>query len=219
MIARRVALCAFAALVAFGVAPAAQAQSSNPYYRHIYYSLDTNFNATEKAIIQGALDRVAHRFLDPRMFDHARLQYRHWSAAAPGYTLRTASDFETWFTQVQRRALLERGFPVVRIRGVYDAAGSWTGRATLNKVLTQYRWDVRAGRSVAYVSGQFEITLNTAKLGNASLWYGRDVDYWAGTIAHEMLHNLGHHHPENVYDGLFIRAYENAVRFNADPRR
>ncbi len=57
--------------------------------------------------------------------------------------------------------------------------------------------------------GKFEITLNSAKLqGEVS------VASWAGLIAHEMLHNLGHAHPAASDVGLDA-AYSRDYRINS----
>jgi len=41
---------------------------------------------------------------------------------------------------------------------------------------------------------KFVITLNKYYVAGPGIW--SDADYWAGTIAHEMMHNLGHRHPD-----------------------
>jgi hypothetical protein len=58
------------------------------------------------------------------------------------------------------------------------------------------------------VSGHFAVYLNFRYLGASGL--NSDPWIWAATIAHEMLHNLGHMHPENVNDPKYERRQINA---------
>jgi hypothetical protein len=197
------------------------AAAASPYYRAIRYDLADNFNRTELAVIGQAMNLVARRMLDPRMFRYAKANYRNAYTRVPGRSFRTGAEFEAWFTQVQIAALLDRGFPILRLSGQYDPRGGWTGRAPIGTVVTDYRTVVqgRTRGNVFVVEGDFQVRLNTGLLGSSSFYLGTCPHYWAGVIAHEMLHNLGHEHPANVYEGTFIRAYERAVWFDADPKR
>lgn len=58
------------------------------------------------------------------------------------------------------------------------------------------------------------IALNTDHLGEGSQYsLARDVDYWAGVIGHEFLHNLGYDHPTG-YRGSFIKEFGNCIWMN-----
>lgn len=65
----------------------------------------------------------------------------------------------------------------------------WLGRAPLDRVVI-YRdgneWKQK---------GSFRITINDYFVARGKRY--SDPNEWAGTIAHEMLHNLGHHHPSS----------------------
>lgn len=158
---------------------------------------------------------MATRFLDPRMFQYAKAVYRAWYVKGQRYVIRTTADFENWFTGVQLPVLRTLGFPQLDIYAAYDRSGSFTGRAPEARVVTEYRYG-RNRAIVPYLAGKFSVTLNTYFLGSSTYWVGRDPDYWAGTITHEMMHNLGHDHPEGKYDGVFIRTYEEAVWDNGE---
>ena len=59
----------------------------------------------------------------------------------------------------------------------------------------------------------FEIYLNQHFLQKTGIY--KNENYWAGTIAHEMLHNLGHQHPnasDSKYNQFQINVLANAVR-------
>jgi hypothetical protein len=58
------------------------------------------------------------------------------------------------------------------------------------------------------VTGKFEVTLNFKYLGAGGL--NSDPWSWASTIAHEMLHNLNHAHPEPVNHPNYSRRQINA---------
>lgn len=56
------------------------------------------------------------------------------------------------------------------------------------------------------------VGINSDYLGNgSSYFYRHDVEYWAGVIGHEFLHNLGYVHP-NGYRGSFVSEYGHCIR-------
>src|SRR5262245_11828833 len=219
-LSRRQFLGAAAGAAATALMPDLAFGQTNPYYRPIKYYVHNNFNRTQLAIIGQAMNHVASRMLDPRMFQWTRgvYGYRYWyfQPRAGGIVPRTTPEFEAvaW-TQLQ--ALLAAGFPgVMQIRGAYDAQGDWTGHAAVQTVIAEKRLGARG--AYAHVEGNFDVTLNTAILGTTRFSTAASPDYWAGAIAHEMLHNLGHQHPVSVYEGTYIRGYEKAVWYDANPR-
>lgn len=190
------------------------ADAANPYYRPISYQPDYSFSKAQLALVGKAVNLVAARMLDPRMLAYAHPNFQYYMVHAPGRTFRNKADFEGWFHYIQMQALRVMGFPPLYVYGQYDAGGSWTGRGSISSATAEYA-SVRGSQPKYYTQGKFVVTLNTALLGNGRLHYGNSADYWAGAICHEMLHNLGHQHPVGVYNGQFMRAYENAVARNA----
>lgn len=196
----------------------ADAANTSGYYRPIRYSIERGFYHMQLPIIKSALGVVAARFLDPRMFRNAKQHYRRWYMGNHlGFY--NSAHFEAWFTRTQIAVLQQRGFPPIRVRPRYDSRrnsnGSyWAGRAAVGIVNTY--WNTSSGWYVPLTSGTFDITLNSYLVGNSRVLssFGANVNYWAGVIAHEMLHNLGHTHPNGVYDQVFIREYENALIYN-----
>lgn len=183
------------------------------YYRAIRYVPDQGFNQGQLAILGQAVNILAQRMLDPRMLAYTRPRYRYYQIHAPGRRFNNATEFEGWFHHIQMQTLRVCGFPQLNLYGRSDPRGGWTGRAQIGTVTAEYA-SVSGGPARHFTRGTFAVTLNTALLGGNTSW-GRDPAYWAGTICHEMLHNLGHDHPPNVYDGIFIRVYETAVWRNA----
>lgn len=103
-------------------------------------------------------------------------------------------------------------FPNIKVTGVYapPAIGGrgWLGRASYNTV------GIEMVNGVVRQKGEFQIQLNTYYMGRSA--YYSDANEWAATIAHEMLHNLGHRHDDkNVdYESLQIITFDHAVKFN-----
>ena len=60
------------------------------------------------------------------------------------------------------------------------------------------------------------ISLNSDDLGSKSKYFLRnDVDFWAGMVAHEILHNLGYSHP-NGYEGSFVREFGYCTQYSGN---
>jgi hypothetical protein len=63
------------------------------------------------------------------------------------------------------------------------------------------------------IRGKFEVKLNRFNLDASS----ENLTFWAGTIVHEMLHNLGHKHIENDYSNQWqINVFENCFIYNGN---
>jgi hypothetical protein len=93
--------------------------------------------------------------------------------------------------------------PVVNIRPYHSDDFSW-GRANLDLVTLKF------GPRAFELEGEFDIQLNFSKLGGGGAYSSPAA--WAGLIAHEMLHNLGHIHGEGEYGtSLQINALQQAV--------
>lgn len=104
-----------------------------------------------------------------------------------------ASDRDILNHQLTRmRTALNAGeeFPHITIEYGFEKA-NWAARAQVN--LMRVTCD---DRFKCKFDGQFKLQVNAYYLNNAAL--GRhyaDPTYWAGVIAHELWHNLGHGHP------------------------
>ena len=106
----------------------------------------------------------------------------------------------------------EPPFPHVHLNA-YHEESEVLGRAALNEVTIKY-----AGNNTYRQLGEFKVDLNRYQLGAGG--EGSDPEWWAGTIAHEMLHNLGHKHEENDYtDEWQINVFKSAVVHNGYYRK
>lgn len=104
-------------------------------------------------------------------------------------------------------------FPHVHLRAFHEES-KVVGRARTNLVTIK-----SSGKTVRQ-SGSFDVQINRYQLASGGVM--DDPEEWASTIAHEMLHNLGHLHEKGDYtDKHQINVFNNAVLCNGyyrDPR-
>ncbi|WP_339749728.1 hypothetical protein [uncultured Rubinisphaera sp.] len=105
--------------------------------------------------------------------------------------------------------------PELYIYAEYEKDKDAYGWANTNLVQVKFR------KSGVDISGDFKIHLNTYYLGAEG--YLSSPSFWAGTIAHEMLHNLGHLHIKDRSNPNYSRcqliAHERAVYYQGAYRR
>ncbi len=85
----------------------------------------------------------------------------------------------------------------------------WVGYAYYNKV--KIFWDSQKNNWER--EGDFQLYLNRYYLNADGIY--KNENYWAGTIVHEMLHNLGHQHPDisdAKYNQFQINVLANIIR-------
>jgi hypothetical protein len=87
-------------------------------------------------------------------------------------------------------------FPDIYIRKGYEKTpegySGWVARAPYDTVNIFWDWNINEWR--LRDDSKFDITLNNYFVNAGGIY--SDPEYWAGTIAHEMGHNLGHRHPD-----------------------
>jgi hypothetical protein len=176
----------------------------------IPYIVSADFPADERNTIDAAMTILAERLLDERVLqvvdeaidENDCFQVTSRVLRKLGVTVRDA--LRKQFELLKRRSEL----PVLRI----DAYRSekTAARAKLETIVLE---------SDGRVSGSFAIEINRNYLSRNS-----SAEWWAGAIAHEMLHNLGHSHPgvdeRSQYGKKWqMLIFEKAIQTNADPRR
>lgn len=112
-----------------------------------------------------------------------------------------------WLSQPNAVDDTEPAFPNVRLRAYHEKSDVLAYALRKDKVIIK-----SVGDSVKQ-SGEFEIYLNRYNLAGPGVL--NEPEEWASTIAHEMLHNLGHLHEKGDYtDEWQINVLNNAVLCN-----
>lgn len=187
------------------------------------YWIDPKFTSTERLFIENALKIAVDRIQEKSIWQTVRSNYgfanpKRATISNAGFcnnlNVRRNLLFHQLYTLTStNRENARRQFPQIFIyhsntppkRG----RAGWVGYAYYNKV--SIYWDFQTQRWER--SGNFQMYLNQHFLKKYGIY--KSVDYWAGTIAHEMLHNLGHQHPDasnKQYQSYQINVLANAVR-------
>jgi hypothetical protein len=173
---------------------------TNSYRRWI----DPKFNQVERRLIEDALRIAVNRLQQKNIWEQVQELYDY--ASITRYSLTSAGLCDE--ADVKRNLLFhqlyylsmpngehddEPAFPDVYIYHGYEppqeGEKGWLGRAPYNTV--QIYWDNKTKEW--HQKGSFKITLNNYFVAAGGRY--SEANDWAGTIAHEMLHNLGHSHP------------------------
>lgn len=174
----------------------------NSYRRWI----DPRFSETERDLIERSLRMAVSRLQKKSNWERVRELYNY--ASVTQSTLASAGLCDE--ADVRRNLLFHQlywlslpngthdtapAFPDVYIRKGYEQTrrgySGWVARAPLGTV--KLFWDWRLEEWRLSDDSKFDITLNNYHLAAGGIY--SDPEYWAGTIAHEMAHNLGHRHP------------------------
>ncbi|MEN3334885.1 MAG: hypothetical protein V7641_4250 [Blastocatellia bacterium] len=194
-----VKLCGASIVAASSLFPGV-AKAKNTAYHKI-----EGFNEKQERIIDQAVDIAVSRLQDKQIWEKTYQKAKLPFVSDEAIKLSNLSD-----TPEERKNLLlrqlgclskangpnddEPAFPNIYIHAEYIEGGSWVGRAPLDTVTIYWDEEVKEFRQ----RGKFSVTLNSAYVGRDGIY--SSVDYWAGTIAHEMLHNLGHQHGDSKSD-------------------
>ena len=186
---------------------------------HNGITIDNQFGNVERRILSDALAHFYARFLQPyRPGDYGRdrvFRAREWNNAYSDVTARHVGHYQAgvndrnifgqdWLDMWRHFVNAGKAFPPITLKFVHAANGNFVAQAHLDLILinsfpndTPY---TRTGRTAAKDGvesrAEFEIDINDWYLGNGAA--GRqylDPVFWAGVIAHEAWHNLGHGHP------------------------
>jgi len=161
----------------------------------------TAWNDAQKARTLAALEVVADRMLDPAIAEcglsHAKIEHHEGSPFAI-----TSWKVFTDAVRVQMAALLNRGFAKLRIRIV--ETNEFSGQAYAgNYVDGRY-----LGGNNYSVTGEFNIDLARHHIDTTT------PTILAGTISHEMLHQMAHSHLEGTsgyLDHNFIVVFQSCL--------
>ena len=186
-------------LVTLGSSPVYAANSVN-------CEIDNRFGATERRILEEACQLAVKRMQSPALRDKVNQQssFSYLSDSVMSRSHATDSRDSRW--NLLRRQLLTLSLPngpndsgpsfpdVYVLYGNEQPTGSelgWLGRAYLDLVTIYWDSTDREWKQ----KGSFVLTINDYFVARGQRY--SDPNDWAGTIAHEMLHNLGHMHPDS----------------------
>lgn len=187
------------------------------------YWIDEKFTAAEREFIKNALETAVDRIQEKDIWQEVSKTY---GFAHPLADTISSSGFcnsidiqrnllfhqLSYLSKTTRKDSQEK-FPKIYI--YYDNIEpkegelGWVGYAYYNKV--KISWNEE--KSDWEREGDFELYLNKFFLKQDGIY--KNPDYWAGTIAHEMLHNLGHQHPDaldDTYNKFQINVLANVIR-------
>lgn len=166
------------------------------------YQINGNYTAEQKSLVVKALSLAVNRMQDEKIRKALKskggLYYLSGSVISNSNITDTEKDRKNllshqlyWLSQPNGANDSDPAFPDITINMVNEPSGSWVGRAYLDKVQIYWNSTLKEWQQ----KGEFNIKLNSAYVGkgNKHSVYAT-TDYWAGTIAHEMVHNLGHTH-------------------------
>lgn len=168
------------------------------------YSIDPRFGATETNILKNALAIFYERFLQNHSVGCPELCTRsayHWNLNRSHFE--DAED-ERDYIEIQRARFSANnvfGFAFPRVELEYaNVDDNWLARAYVGTVSIRPR-EKDDDNGPYPVTGSFKMEVNDHFVNNTQKFrhYGHPA-YWAGVIAHEALHNLGHLHPPSRSD-------------------
>jgi hypothetical protein len=169
-------------------------------YRH---SIDRSFNEAERELIEDALRIAVKRIQEKRTWESIQARNGYASVTYDSIALSGLCDNTNirrnllfhqlyWLSVPNGKNDTAQPFPDIYIRRGYEADGGWVAKAPYDTV--RIFWDRENTEWRLSDDSKFVITLNNYYVAAHGIY--SDPNYWAGTIAHEMLHNLGHRHPD-----------------------
>jgi len=172
------------------------------YQRFLHTKVE--FNYLTQTIIDPALVRAQIRRNNgriPRDLRPIRAAYQNKSSVWPSAFGRFTDQQHPSMLGFMQRNLMRSSltkeilFPAIEIRAAHaDEDDPKWGNAHAWAPVGSFDFD-------AFLKGrhcQFELTVNRYYLGARSKREYTDPNFWASTIVHEMMHNLGHRHPYPV---------------------
>ena len=174
--------------------------------------IQDGFSTLEGEIIIEALQLVANRLTSPHIWQNmyellgergCYLADGVWKRSNVGVT----KGYERYELLRWQLTNLRPTCPVIHVVPYSKRGTSEWGRASLGRVALV---STERGRRVR-IEGEFEVKLNRDWVGRSGP--GSSPDAWAGLIAHEMLHNLGHRHHDYSHRWQ-INAFQQCVKFD-----
>ena len=171
------------------------------------YDIGGQFGGTETQILTDALAVFYERFLRTHTMGCPELCTRSAYKWEPDKSQFDSDSDERDYIESQRWRFLANqangfSFPNVELEYAY-AEEDWLARAHVGIVKVLHRDPDESGEKYP-VEGSFKMEINDYYVNNTrkNAHYAHPA-YWAGVIAHEALHNLGHQHPPSRSDSQY----------------
>ena len=188
----------------------------------ITWEIHDGFSTSEEIIIKNALQILVNRLFSDRIRQNMyeilgtggyNIEGGVWECSKLNNDWKYSNKYEEllgW--QILQLGVKGRhkNFPKINIHPYHKQEDVWA-RAPLSTVtLTSTN-----GGTHFTTKGEFEVKLNKWMLG-ASIKGGKDSEFWASVLAHEMLHNLGHDHNLYNYNLWQINVFEKCLYWNGN---
>lgn len=187
------------------------------------FRIDPKFTAAERAFIRKAVVTAVDRIQDREIwrqasesyaFAHPKAEAIHSAGFCNSADVQRNLLFHQLFHLANPSAPGTPGrFPRITIQHSNTPPGKdrpgWVGYAYYNKVRIYWNYE----KDNWDREGDFQLYLNQYYLRQDGIY--QSEDYWAGTVVHEMLHNLGHQHPDvtdATYGSFQINVLADIVR-------
>ena len=187
------------------------------------YQIDSRFTVEERAFVERTVKIAVDRIQEKSIWEDVSNAY---SFAYPKSVAVTKAGFcnskeirqnllfhQLHYLATARENYSQDAFPKINIYYKNEppkkGETGWVGYAFYNRVSVY--WDFAAQNWKR--RGDFQLYLNQHFLQQSGIY--KNENYWAGTIVHEMMHNLGHQHPNagsERYNQYQINLLANAVR-------
>ena len=182
-------------------------KGSEVKYQQVNWTYNSNFTSSEQSKIQSAMNVLASRIDQGKIWDCAYNNYKKWYTwGVPG--MNNTTDFENFIYRTERA--FSNGVPRIYLSSYYENSSSF-GRASVDNYVEPKFVNTTSLVAIYRMQGTFNISLNRYNLSNAD-W--ATADTWAGVIFHELLHQMGHSHPNGYKDGNYITVAGDCLQEN-----
>lgn len=193
-------------------------QSSHLKYNPLSWNFKSNgnrsFNNADKALIKRSMNVLSKRIDQDRVWRCATRNFRRWKVNNSGQNITTTDRFKR-FVNLHRNAYKSGKIPRVMFVPFYEN-GPAHGRAYVGGFVRAKFVETTSLVPIYKFSGEYEVQINLKHFRSSS-W--QDPDVWAGTIFHEMLHQMGYNHDVGNYqDEMFITVLGDCVTNNGTYR-
>ena len=169
-----------------------------------------SFSRQNRDLIQRSMNVLSKRIDQSRIWNCARENTKKWKVQNSGQNITTTDRFKN-FIRLHQRAFTSGNIPRVLFTP-FRENGPAHGRAYVGGYVKAKFVSTTSLVPIYKFDGEFNVMLNLKHLSDRN-W--NDAETWAGTIFHEMLHQMGYTHFKGVYnDDMYITVIGDCVTNN-----